>query len=113
MKTKSVLFVDQTPNGELAKLLRETLRRLEHILGFRVKIVEKTGTPIKGNFSVTKLWEGTPCGRGDCITCSQRGEEVVPCTRRNLVYENICLKCNPTAEKAGELKEANWSWESD
>ena len=26
-----------------------------------------------------------------------------PCSRRNLIYENICLECNPGAAKGGDL----------
>ena len=37
----------------------------------------------------------------------QGGEDIPPCTQRSLVYENICLRCNPTARKKGELKEHN------
>ena len=43
MEQKIVLFVEQTQNGELAKRLREALRGMEHTLGFRVKVVERTG----------------------------------------------------------------------
>ena len=53
------------------------------------------------------MWEGAACGRADCTTCAQKGEEVIACNKRNLVYENICLKCNPSAVTRGELKEAN------
>ena len=31
---------------------------------------------------------------------------MIACNKRNLVYENICLKCNPSAVTRGELKEA-------
>ena len=44
------------------------------------------------------------CGREDCITCTQGGEEIPACTRPSVVYESICTKCNPTATKKGELK---------
>ena len=107
LKTKTVLFVEHTPNGELAKSIRETLKRVEHIVGFKVKVVERAGTAVKSFFSLTRMWEGAPCGRLDCTTCSQVGEEVIACNKRNLVYENICVKCNPTAVTRGELKNAN------
>ena len=31
------------------------------------------------------------------MTCHQVGENIYPCNRRNLVYENVCLKCHPGA----------------
>ena len=39
IKTRTVLFVAQTPKGELAAKLRTTLRGLEGITGFRIKVV--------------------------------------------------------------------------
>ena len=47
---------------------------------------------------------GVSCGREACITCTQGGEEIPPCTKRSLVYENICLKCHPGAKNKGEYK---------
>ena len=83
---RTVLFVEHTPGGELAKRLRGTIARLEGILGFRVKIVERTGTQIKDLFPLTNIWEGNTCGREDCVPCHQKGEESIACTKRNLVY---------------------------
>ena len=70
-------------------------------------MVERTGSAVKSYFSLTIMWDGAPCGRLDCTTCSQEGEDVIACNKRNLVYENICVKCNPTALTQGELKHAN------
>ena len=30
-----------------------------------------------------------------------------PCTRRNVVYENVCTKCHPEAAEGKEVKEGN------
>ena len=95
--TRTVLFVEYTPGGNLAKELRDVLAGIEHILGFRVKVVERSGTAIARKFPLTQLWEGQPCGRLECVTCLQGGEKVPPCTKRNLTYENICILCNPKA----------------
>ena len=45
------------------------------------------------------------CGRQECVTCHQGGEDRPDCMRVNLVYENIYIKCNPGALNKGELKE--------
>ena len=45
------------------------------------------------------------CGRVECVTCNQGGEEIPDCTRASLVYESICVKCNPTATAKGELRD--------
>ena len=65
------------------------MKRVENILGFKVQVVERTGTAVKSFFTRKCLWEGAPSGRADCTTCYQEGEEVIACNKRNLVYENI------------------------
>ena len=47
----TVLFIEQTPMGELGRRLRELMSRLAPILGFSVKIVERTGSSLKSHFS--------------------------------------------------------------
>ena len=46
MDKKSVLYVEHTPDGELASRLRELLGRLAPTLGFEIKVVERTGTAL-------------------------------------------------------------------
>ena len=48
-------------------------------------------------FPLSKIGERMECGRQDCITCTQerRGEQLPPCTKRSVLYENICRVCNP------------------
>ena len=101
----TVLFVEQTPNGELAARLRELLRRLEPTLGFGVKIVEKTGANLKSCFPLYNLWDGNICGRKECIPCAQEADFVQPCTKNSVVYENICASCNPEAGGKKELEQ--------
>ena len=63
-----VLFVEQTPMGELATRLKDLIKRLEPILGFSIKIVERTGQSLQSCFPLASLWEGQKCGRWDCVT---------------------------------------------
>ena len=107
LKTRTVLFVEQTRDGRLAKDIREVLKRLEVILGFKVKVVERAGTSLKNLLPNTNPWAGAHCSRTECITCNQGAEELQNCTKRNLLYENVCLECNPEAWKKGELKTIN------
>ena len=58
LPTTTVMFVGFTPNGGLAKALREEMGKIEGMLGFRMRIVEKCGIPLKLSFSPSKLWEG-------------------------------------------------------
>ena len=83
------MFVGFTPNGGLAKSLREEMAKIEGMLGFRMRIVEKCGIPLKLSFSPSKLWEGVKCGRECCITCNQGSEVISNCTKRSMVYENV------------------------
>ena len=83
------------------------MARLNPILGFSVKIVERTGRTLRSHFPQSSLWDGAPCGRDKCITCTQGAEMLPPCTRKSLVYENVCALCNKGAGAKGELTQIN------
>ena len=103
----TVLFVEQTPGGELAQRLRELFTSMEPTIGFAIKVVERTGATLRSKFPLYNLWEGAKCGRVECIPCGQGAEFVQQCTKTSVVYENICSVCNPGAEGKRELKELN------
>ena len=69
--------------------------------------MERGGTSLKDLLPNTNPWAGTSCDRADYVTCNQMAEEIPDCTRRSVVYENICLDCNPGAASKGELKDVN------
>ena len=46
----TVIFVEQTPQGELAQRLRDLFQRLEPTLGFTIKTVERTGATLRSKF---------------------------------------------------------------
>ena len=87
--------------------MKDRARGLAHILGFNIKIAERTGSTLKSKFPLNTLWDGAPCPREECVTCTQGIEEIPQCTKRNVLYENICALCNPTVGQKGELKEPN------
>ena len=101
--------MEQTPGGELAQKLREQIQNMEPTLGFSIKVVERTGSTLRSKFPLYNLWEGAICGRSDCIPCDQGAEFVQQCTKKSVVYENICLECNPGADGKRELKELKTS----
>ena len=101
---KTTLFVENTHEEQLAKNMRELMKRLAPSLGFGVKVVERTGDTLRSRFPLTNLWEGAKCGRKECRTCEQECEELPNCTRASVVYENICKECNEGAGNKGELK---------
>ena len=104
LKTRAVMFVEQTPMGELARRVKEQLQGLETTLGFKIKVVERTGKSLQSVFSQTQAWQGLQCGRTARVTCYQGGEELPPCTLANVVYESMCRTCNPSCTKKGELE---------
>ena len=107
LETRSVIFVEHTPDGLLAKRLREQVSRMEHVMGFKLKVVERTGTKLKDMFSPTNVWGGSKCERDDCTTCTQGCEDLPDCTRRSIVYESICSRCNLGAKEPSPLKTVN------
>ena len=98
MRTTSVLFVEQTPGGELAKRFRLAEGNLSGITGFRVKVVEKTGTAVKNILHKSNPWADGFCSRANCYPC-QTGEEKC-CFTRNIVYTSQCVPC----KEAGQVK---------
>ena len=87
----------------MQKRLRDCLDRITPMLGFRVRVTKKGGTPLGSLLSNKNLWSGVECGRGTCRTCAQPDERKEPCTLRNVVYESECRVCNPP----GSRKEAD------
>ena len=76
--TRSVLFVENTRGGKLAKQLRETEQRVFKLVGVKTKIVEGGGSKLKHLLPNTNPWSGAPCGRG-CIPYGQEGEKKQDC----------------------------------
>ena len=95
MEQKTVLFVENTKDGDLTKRLKELMKRIGPSIGFGVKVVERTGATLRSKFPLTNLWDGAKCGRGDCVTCEQGAEVLPACSRTSVVYENVCSTCNP------------------
>ena len=71
LQTKTVLFVEQTRGGAFAKMLREVMTRIETMIGFRIKIVERAGTTLRNTLPNTNPWTGAHCSRNDCTACNQ------------------------------------------
>ena len=89
MVTRVVLFVEQSPMGELARQIKEQAQRLEPILGYKLRVVERTRRDILSSFPQAGSWKGRQCGRGKCVTCNQGGEETLDSTRATVVHESI------------------------
>ena len=88
----TVLFVEQTPGGEYARRMREAEEVLARITGWRVKIVERSGTTMKQLLVKADPWDGGTCGREECMPCKS-GEDNSKCFKRNILYETSCVTC--------------------
>ena len=102
--TTTVLFVDITVGGELARRIRAEEDKLAAMTGFRVRVVESGGTQIKQLLPCVNPWAGAICGREDCYTCKQGDKTVQDCFRRNILYESTCMTCEDRLAVGGEDK---------
>ena len=95
----TVLFVNQTPNGALAKSLQKVESELSKLTNEKVKIVERSGTSVKQIFHKSNPWSGGNCGRKECLPC-MNGDGSQNCFDKNVVYQISCLNCSEKKEAA-------------
>ena len=91
LRTTSVLFVEQTPGGELAQRFREKEKELSLITGFKVKIVERNGTRANQLLHKPNPWSNAKCQNEKCYPCENG--DTSDCSKRNLVYTSSCVPC--------------------
>ena len=89
----SVIFLENTKDGLLAKRLQKVEERLAGTTRFRVRVTETAGMPLSRLLPSTNPWGPSDCGRLDCITCNQGDEVKQDCKRRNILYESTCTVC--------------------
>ena len=104
LETIAVMFVDQTKGGALQKLMQEAEDSIALMVGYRVRVVESSGTQLGRLLPYTNPWQGRHCGRDSCYTCSQGGDELQNCRKRNILYESMCRVCNPEEDKGVDGK---------
>ena len=80
-RTTTVLFVEWSKGGALQKRMRDCLYNITPILGFRVRVTERGGTPMGVLLSNKNLWKGEECGRQSCRMCAQPDEKKEPLHR--------------------------------
>ena len=105
----TVLFIEQTPGGELARRLQKVEERMAAITGYRVRIAETSGSQLRRLLPNTNPWVGADCGRGQCYTCPQCSDVLEDCKRRNILYESYCMLCNPDLEDKKVMKKKKMS----
>ena len=97
----AVMFVPYTKGGELARRLREVENQLENQTGYRIKIVERTGTRLEDILHRSNPWRGQDCQRTGCLLCrtkvrTEKNQEQ-DCTQRCIVYATWCITCENKA----------------
>ena len=81
----SILFVDNTRAGMLAKMLQKEEKRLGRITSYRVRIAESAGMTLSRLLPSTNPWGPGDCGRQDCVVCNQQDDKQQDCHRRNIL----------------------------
>ena len=81
----TVLFCNYTKGGTLQKSFRDVVDRLVGLLGFKVRVTERGGTPLSVLLSSKSIGGHLPCGRLDCRVCDQPGEELEQCKQQNIL----------------------------
>ena len=92
------IFVPPTPNGELAKLLRDVAER-EAEAGVWFKVLESGGTAMKSTLQTSNPTATLGCTDPGCIACRHGRGDGGDCTRSNITYEVECQQC-PDGEKS-------------
>ena len=105
LRMSTVLFVEDSHTGSLQKQMRKVVEKLATMLGFRVRISERAGTPLSSLLS--NPWGGQSCRRkeGECYPCHQNSEVKEPCTLRNVLYESECGSCNQLGNQSERDKD--------
>ena len=92
---KAVIFVPYTRGSTLAKRMREAEVKLQSMTGYRLKVVERSGTKLQDILHKSDPWQGQDCERPDCLLCKTKlttGKNTSQdCSKRSLVYETWCM----------------------
>ena len=64
---RSVLFLDNTANGELVKRMNRGEEDLGEATNLRVRMAESAGTPLGILLTRSNPWGPGDCGRDDCV----------------------------------------------
>ena len=98
--SEAVMFVDATPNEELAKRCRDTFKA--H--GLKVKVVERTARTIKRSLVRSNPFKQKGCQRLSCNVCKLGTQ--LNCKSREVVYKISC------GEKNNECKGVDYIGET-
>ena len=96
-KNKAVLFVPYTVGSILAKRLREAEENLLLSTGYKLKIVERSGSKLEDLLHRSDPFKGQDCDRPGCLLCETKNytgkNGTQECSKRSLVYKIYCITC--------------------
>ena len=84
---ETVLFIPNTPDSQLKKILQAAEAILNKFSFGRVKVVETLGPKLNQQLSNTSPWKKDPCGRDNCAPCRTKPGQ---CLSRNVTYHIEC-----------------------
>lgn len=84
---EAVIFVPAMPGSQLQKEYQREIKNQ----GYRIKVVEKTGTTLKEVLQRSDPFKWKKCGREDCLVCKQAGKG--PCNAHGVTYKVECQGC--------------------
>ena len=86
------IFVPPSPNGELARSLREIANH-ESEAGVKFKIIETGGKTIASQVQLSNPTATPGCDRHDCLPCQTGRGMGGNCSKSNIVYAMECQLC--------------------
>ena len=94
---ESVIFVPCTPEGKLMRAYQEQIKKS----GFKIKVVEQSGTKLKDLLHGRDPFKKQNCGHEDCLVCGTGGKG--NCRKENITYVISCTEeCNEKDLYKGE-----------
>ena len=88
----TVLFVETTPGGELAKKLKEREAELNKHNDWRIKIVEKCGRKMENILQNNNPFPEELC-QEKCFPCMSSNGKKSNCKKNNIGYKIPCITC--------------------
>ena len=92
-KFDSVIMVNATPNGELARQFRDVVQKNPGPV--KIKIMERGGRQIKSILQRNNPSKSKGCESLECLVCKHGRGEGGDCRRNSVGYEMYCDICGP------------------
>ena len=87
---EAVIFVPATPQSQLQRRYKQEIKDQ----GFRIKVVEKSGTTLKQMLQRSDPFKPNKCSRTNCFVC--QSDRKGPCNRQGVTYNIECQGCKNT-----------------